>query len=126
MRVIAVLVAVVQVLQAPRMCLMLWVECEVCVLFHTLVQFGVDQKRLDVRVQELVRVDAVMSATGVSASEIYSPPRVIKLAEQYGLQPGVALDITVCDEMGEPWDFCDPRQRAKAKRLIQEQAPLLC
>ena len=62
---------------------------------------------------------------GVDVTEIYSPPRVTKLAKQYGLQPGVAMDITTCDDTGQPWDFCCPKQRAKALRLVRQQQPLL-
>ena len=38
-------------------------------------------------------------------SEVWSPPRVTKLAEEYGLSAGFALDLQVDDENGQPWDF---------------------
>ena len=34
-----------------------------------------------------------------------APSRAIKLVEQYGLQRGIALDVIVNNEMGQPWDF---------------------
>ena len=61
-------------------------------------------------------------------AEFYSPPRVSALAKEmpsYGIAPGLALDLTVPDENGEPWDFSRPSMRAKAERLLDEQAPLL-
>ena len=43
------------------------------------------------RIQELNTAQAEMSAImGLEVSEVYSPARVIKLAEKYGLQKGVA------------------------------------
>ena len=38
-------------------------------------------------------------------SEIYSPPRVSEVARlmpSYGCAPGLALDLTTCDEAGNP------------------------
>ena len=61
-------------------------------------------------------------------AEFYSPPRVSALAKElpsYGIAPGLALDLTVPDENGEPWDFSKPRMRAKAERLLDEQMPTL-
>ena len=56
-------------------------------------------------------------------SEVWSQPRVTKLASEYGLSPGFAYDIEVNDEDGKPWDFDVPAQRAKCLRHIQEQKP---
>ena len=61
-------------------------------------------------------------------AEFYSPPRVSALARElpsYGIAPGLALDLTVPDENGDLWDFSIPAMRAKAERLLDEQAPLL-
>ena len=41
-------------------------------------------------------------------SEIYSPPRVTALAKMLpslGMIPGFAMDITVNDKNGNPYDF---------------------
>jgi len=56
-------------------------------------------------------------------SEIYSPPRVTKMARQMGLKGGWALDLTTVDEGGEPWDFNLESCRVKAKKLIQTSKP---
>ena len=61
-------------------------------------------------------------------AEIYSAPRVTAAAQrlpQYGIAAGLALDLTVDDETGKPYDFSDPKQRAKADKLFQEQQPFL-
>ena len=61
-------------------------------------------------------------------AEFYSPPRVSALARDmpsYGIAPGLALDLTVPDENGEPWDFSRRSMRVKAERLLDEQAPTL-
>ena len=61
-------------------------------------------------------------------SEVYSAPRVTAIARQlqkYGLGPSVALDLTVNDETGRPYDFNDPRQRSRADKLFEEQQPFL-
>ena len=60
--------------------------------------------------------------------EVYSPPRVTATARRHprlGIIPGIALDLTVNDETGAPWNFSIPAQRAKAERLLDEQKPLL-
>ena len=64
---------------------------------------GVNVDGLNNRIQELNIVQTEMSTIlGMEVSEVYSPARVIKLAEKYGLQKGVALDLTTCDEHGNP------------------------
>ena len=57
-------------------------------------------------------------------SEVWSQPRVTKLAKEFGLSPGFALDLQVNDEDGQPWDFDKVEQREKCIRLIQEQKPM--
>ena len=61
-------------------------------------------------------------------SEIYSGPRVTALARRrrkYGVEAGVALDLTTTDDQGKPWDFNDLRRRLRAGRLLDEQRPTL-
>ena len=61
-------------------------------------------------------------------SEVYSPPRVGELAgrlTKYGCAPGLAFDITTCDEHGVPWDFSLPERRAEAERRIDAERPTL-
>ena len=49
-------------------------------------------------------------------SEAYSPVRVTGMADRIGLIPGLAIDLTTCDEHGNPWDFNLEAMRAEAKR----------
>ena len=58
-------------------------------------------------------------------SEVFSPPRVTKVARQFGLSPGYALDLTNVDETGKPWDLSDPEMQEKAIRIQSEQKPWL-
>ena len=49
-------------------------------------------------------------------SEIYSPPRVThaaRLLKKLGISPGFALDITVMDDEGNPWNFSKQEQKEK-------------
>ena len=39
--------------------------------------------------------------------------------------PGLALDLTVKDEQGNPWDFHDPEKRRKAEKIIDAEKPML-
>ena len=79
------------------------------------------QKGFRYRREATKRVRAIVA-------EIYSAPRVTDMARRrsrIGIVPGLALDLTVKDEDGKPWDFNDPAQRRKAEALINEQKPLL-
>ena len=61
-------------------------------------------------------------------AELYSPPRISALARdlpQYGIAPGLALDLTTTNSRGEPWDFSKKAMRDEAEQLVDEQAPLL-
>ena len=58
-------------------------------------------------------------------SEIYSPTRVTSLASKYGMRPGFALDLTVLDTDGEPWNFDDPEKRRRAMDLLTQTKPKL-
>mgnify|MGYP003322403897 FL=1 len=74
-------------------------------------------KKWDDGVHEMeARLDKVDFTTHVS--EIYSPPRVTGLAGKMGLDPGMALDLSVVDpDDGKPWDFNDASKRKKALHL---------
>ena len=52
-------------------------------------------------------------------SEVYSPPRVRKLAGDIALQAGRALDFATLDEESNPLDFNLPSERARAMKLLQ-------
>ena len=58
-------------------------------------------------------------------SEAYSPTRVTGMADKMGLIPGLAMDLTTCDEHGNPWDFNCETMRAKAKKIVKSKAALL-
>ena len=58
-------------------------------------------------------------------SEIYSPTRVTSSASKYGMRPGFALDLTVLDTDGEPWNFDDPEKRRRAMDLLTQTKPKL-
>ena len=53
-------------------------------------------------------VDECIKNCWAIVSEIYSPPRVTKAAEmlsKLNIDPGLAMDLTTEDELGNPWDF---------------------
>ena len=59
-------------------------------------------------------------------SEIWSPPRITRLLSRMptsALVPGFALDLTVDDENGEPWDLDCIDKRTKARLLVKSQKP---
>lgn len=68
-------------------------------------------------------VNHILAIIKNHVSEVWSPPRINKLATQYGLQPGFSYDIQVDDDNGIPWDFDIPAQRAKCIRNIIDQKP---
>ena len=92
---------------------------------ETLAAFGVDGNGMEKILLELNSVVRQMCAMGVDVFEMYSPPRVVALAKRYGLREGFSLDLTTQDENGNPWDYGDPEQRAKAKALVLEAKPWL-
>lgn len=56
-------------------------------------------------------------------SEVWSPPRMTRLANQFGLNAGFAYDLMINDENGEPWDFDQQKQREKCMRHVMKQKP---
>ena len=58
-------------------------------------------------------------------SEVYSPPRVTEVAEATGLKAGWALDLTVNQDNGEPWDLFLPGNQAAALKKQEEDSPFL-
>ena len=47
------------------------------------------------------------------------------MADKMGLIPGLAMDLTTCDEHGNSWDFNCETMRAKAKKIVKSKAALL-
>ena len=68
-------------------------------------------------------INQVLAIVRNQVSDIWSPPRVILLAVEYGPKLEFANDIQANDENGEPWDFYVPAQRAKCTKHIIEQQP---
>ena len=58
-------------------------------------------------------------------TEAYSPVRVTGMADKMGLIPGLAMDLTTCDEHGNPWDFNVDAMRSKAKHIVKHKSALL-
>ena len=57
-------------------------------------------------------------------SEIYSPPRVVKMAKALGMKGGVSLDLTVPANDGYVWDFSRKHCRDQAMQIVNEKKPL--
>ena len=78
-----------------------------------------------------MRIVPPRDATNVWEADLrnISPPRItaeLKKHPRRHLLPGFALDLTVIDpEDGEPWDFCRPEKREKARQLRRRQKPFL-
>ena len=53
---------------------------------------------------------------GVHVSEVFSPPRVAKVASKIGLHVGFALDLTQSDSDGSAWDFSKRSERGRESR----------
>ena len=54
-------------------------------------------------------------ARSIDISEVFSPPRVTKVAEEYGLKPGDALDLIT------GWNFDLKEHMGKGKRVDEEE-----
>jgi hypothetical protein len=59
-------------------------------------------------------------------AEIYSPPRITKMAQSMGMSTAWALDLTETDpEDGMPWDLSKPEKRRKAMKMLEQDQPLM-
>ena len=71
-------------------------------------------------------INAISNLSYTHVAEVYSPPRVIALADKFKLTPGCALDLTKNDPGdGKPWDFTKPDKRARAVKLLSEDKPFV-
>ena len=61
----------------------------------------------------------------IDVSEIYSPPRVAKMARKMVMMPGWPFDIATVDEKAVPWDFTKPERRNEAARRLLRDKPVL-
>ena len=86
-----------------------------------------DQMYKDLEDVAMDSEDAVDQMIGIiqnnHVSEVWSQPRVTRLASEFELSPGFAYDIEVNDEDGKPWDFDQQAQRDKCLRHVKEQEP---
>ena len=59
-------------------------------------------------------------------AEVYSPPRVTKLASDMRLKSAWALDLITIDPLdGKPWNFNVKAMRDRAVKLLDRDRPLL-
>ena len=67
-----------------------------------------------------------MNQGSKAVAEIYSPPRISKMAEKVGLTAGWALDLTTNDpDDDQPWDFTSIEKRNKARMLLRQDKPYM-
>ena len=57
--------------------------------------------------------------------EVYSPPRLAKVARQFGLPGGWDLDSTTVDELENAWGFSNETMQRKAMRFVEATGPTL-
>ncbi len=72
-------------------------------------------------------VRKMISSNGkVDVAEVYSPPRITKMAEGMGLKAGWALDLTTTDpEDNAPWDFTVKAKREKVMKMLEVDEPFM-
>ena len=58
-------------------------------------------------------------------SEVYSPPRIVTVAQAAGLRGGFSLDLTAPDPDGYTWDFSKASCRTRALEMLRVQKPYL-
>ena len=93
------------------------------------VRLGDDEARMvnalsQGRVMDDMSVVRKKIGHGVDVAEVYSPPRIVTVAEAAGLRGGFSLDLTV-PYMGERWDFDKRSCREKALELLRNDKPYL-
>ena len=67
--------------------------------------------------------DQMIAVITNHVSEVWSPPRVTKLAHEYGQSPGFEYDIPTCDAPRKHWDLDPPEQREQCLRDVMTQKP---
>ena len=62
----------------------------------------------------------------MDVAEVYSPPRMARMAAAMKMKAGWSLDLTTVDpDDGQPWDFSIPEKRAKVRAMISKDGPVL-
>jgi len=79
------------------------------------IQFNRKQRK---KLQQDMEV-MFQKAGGVHVSEVFSPPRVTKLAKHRGMKAGEAYDILT------GWDLSDPTQRGAFWKKLKEEDPMV-
>ena len=73
-----------------------------------------------------VRKRVIEDGWKTDCGDVYSPPRITKVAARMGLKPAWALDLTTrAVYEGKPLDFSNKEKRQKAARLLEQDKPLL-
>ena len=75
------------------------------------------------RRSQIRRLSREKGAQPGSVSEVYSPPRIAKMAKEMGLKSGWSLDLTTEDADGKAWDFNDPDMKRRAVKKICTDKP---
>ena len=84
------------------------------------------ERRIKHEVVKTGRRTAKRSTPKNSVTEVYSPPRLTKVASEYGLRPESALDLTTVDEVdGVAWDFNQEWIQRKAVERIAKTKPVV-
>ena len=73
----------------------------------------------------MVGVGEAYDLTKPKVAELYSRPRVTEYGERKGILSGIAFDLTMDDEDGNPWDFRLKEQRDRAAKAIEDLCPEL-
>ena len=58
-------------------------------------------------------------------AEVFSVPRVTKIAQEMGATGGFALDLRTTDDHGRRWDFDDDATQRRAMALVRKLRPKL-
>ena len=66
-----------------------------------------------------------VSINGADVSEIYSPPRVVHIAERVGMVGGSSMDITTKNTGGEVWDFSRGCMMQPAWTRVEQERQLV-
>ena len=71
-------------------------------------------------------LEAVTKRNRCTVVELYSPPRVTKECYRFGMQAGIAFDLTEVDpDTGRAWDLSKPQIQDKVLNYIKETKPML-
>ena len=58
-------------------------------------------------------------------SEVYSPPRIVTVAQAAGFRGGFSLDLTAPDPDGHVWDFMIHANSVCARKMLDAQRPYM-